>query len=92
MTIEQKHHYKNMRDIFIWGYFISFWIFSGLLGMADLPYALIILIALAIFGADVVGCYYWAKYKGRSYWFISMALFGWIGWAVLMILKDKNIP
>ena len=91
MTQQIKDHYKKLRDTFIYSYLVLFWCVVYLLYVNDVGLGSRLLMGIALFIIDVVGCYYWVKYKRLSYWLICMAIFGWIGWSALMLIQDKAI-
>ena|ERR1035437_6374100 len=81
--------YKRLRNVFIWAYVVGLFIATVTIPSLNLPETVMILMFLAVLALNFIGCYFWLKVKNRSYWFLPIALFGWFGWIVLSILKNK---
>ncbi len=79
----RKDSYRQARNCLVW---------SGLICMGvtrALPLAFSIIISILGVGLVLSGCWYWAKYKGKSGWWAMWGLLAPIGFIALSNIKDE---
>jgi hypothetical protein len=84
-----KDKYKSLRNNLVWaGLIIAF--VSRIL-VAIMPFAAAFALGLSCFGLVlvVIGCYFWAKYKGRNPAWTVFGVIAPIGFIPLAVLRDK---
>jgi hypothetical protein len=91
MTAQAKEHYRSLRNWFIW-LSVACYIIAIIIAFdSAISTAVVVVAELVGLALDLFGCYYWVRYKGLNKWLYLLGVISWIGWLILMTLKDKTV-
>ena len=85
--MDKRDTYRKNRNAWVWAGIVCL-IISRAMG-AILPFS--VLFWLLGVGFVLSGCWYWAKYKGRSGWLTLWGLLAPIGFIPLALMNDKYL-